>query len=937
MLPAPGNKRKGAFMNCILRKSLKLWPIVLCIIPSLYPYAPPSSPRTKFNFNCNWRYIVQDVANAEQAGFNDNSWKTCSTPHTFEEDNAFKMDGYQFTGRIAWYRKHFKIPSEFTGKKVFIEFEGIRQAGEFYVNGTQVGRHENGITGFGFDITSRVNFGSQENVLAVKINSDKYYKEVSSGTQFQWQSSDQWGDTMCFNVNYGGISKNVFLHLTDSVYQTLPLYSDLKTTGLYIYAENINIAGRSANITVQSQVKNESKSNKKITFEAILVDTSGTVRLTLSDSATINANALYTFQKAGPANSLSFWDIGSPYLYRVYIILSEGDKIIDVVKTYTGFRKTAFGSGRVTFNDRVIFITGYSQRTTNEWPALGDAVPPWMSDLSNKLMADGNAKVVRWMHVAPKRQDVESCDRVGLIQAMPCGDKESDVSGRQWEQRKEVMRDAMISFRNNPSIVFYEVGNAAVSETHMKEMVQLRDQWDPKGGRAIGCRDMQGSASAEYAGSMEDVDLSSGKPVFAQEYMRDEGHRRWWDQYSPPAKHADGPQWNRNQDSHALEAIRRWVAHWLKRPFTQSNSNAGGLNILFSDSNTHHRGEDNYRRSGEVDAMRLPKESYYAHKVMWRGSLDTINTDVHIIGHWNYAAGVKKNVYVVSNCQKVKLFVNNVDKGFGVQSNHWLYTFSNIDWESGTIRAVGYDSLSAQKAEATKATAGSPVGIALTAMTGPTGLRANGADIALIDAKVVDDKGNQCPTEERPITFSVSGPAVWRGGIAHGANNFILEKTLASECGITRVSIRSTPVAGSITVNASTQNIPSASVSLNSQPVDVQDGLSLEMPAAVYPGKDSSTTSALPDVQPPPLSRPLSLLVKNTNGQLICFITGISGQAGLEVFNAQGKCIRTRMALKNAVHEQRIVFPSNGFLNGIYIFKVSSAECTKTAQILLCR
>ena len=31
------------------------------------------------------------------------------------------------------------------------------------------------------------------------------------------------------------------------------------------------------------------------------------------------------------------------------------------------------------------------------------------------------------MHVTPWKQDVESCDRVGLLQAMPAGDAERDV------------------------------------------------------------------------------------------------------------------------------------------------------------------------------------------------------------------------------------------------------------------------------------------------------------------------------------------------------------------------------------------------------------------------------------------------------------------------------------------------------------------------------
>ena len=68
----------------------------------------------------------------------------------------------------------------------------------------------------------------------------------------------------------------------------------------------------------------------------------------------------------------------------------------------------------------------------------------------------GNGNLVRWMHITPWKQDVESCDRVGLMQAMPAGDSEKDVDGRRWEQRLEVMRDAIIYNRNNPSIIFYE-------------------------------------------------------------------------------------------------------------------------------------------------------------------------------------------------------------------------------------------------------------------------------------------------------------------------------------------------------------------------------------------------------------------------------------------------------------------------------------------------
>ena len=141
----------------------------------------------------------------------------------------------------------------------------------------------------------------------------------------------------------------------------------------------------------------------------------------------------------GQVGNLHFWSWGYGYLYDVKTMLVNGSRVIDEVNTRTGFRKTKFAEGKVWLNDRVIQMKGYAQRTSNEWPAVGMSVPAWLSDYSNGLMVKSNANLVRWMHVTPWKQDVESCDRVGLIQAMPAGDSEKDRQGRQWECRKEAV------------------------------------------------------------------------------------------------------------------------------------------------------------------------------------------------------------------------------------------------------------------------------------------------------------------------------------------------------------------------------------------------------------------------------------------------------------------------------------------------------------------
>ena len=814
-----------------------LFAVILTASGATAAYNSPDSVRIKFNFNPRWKVFVGDPNGARAVDFNDAAWKQVSLPYVWNEDEAFKKDIHNLTTGVAWYRKHFKIPAEFAERKVFLEFEGIRQGGEFYLNGRHIGRHENGAMACGFDITGLVKFGDEENVVAVRTDSSWDYREVATDQKYQWADRN-------FNANYGGIPKNVFLHITDKLYQTLPLYSLLETLGVYIYADDFDISGKAATITAESQVKNEHEEAKTFDYEVVIEDMDGKVVKKFSGSQTNIAPGQTAMVKASAhVEGLNFWSWGYGYLYNVYTILKVDDRPVDVVKTRTGFRKVELGHGMVKLNDRVIQFKGYAQRTSNEWPAVGMCVPPWLSDFSNRMIVEGNGNIIRWMHITPWKQDVESCDRVGLIEMMPAGDAESDAKGRQWGQRVELMRDAIIYNRNNPSIFFYEGGNEAISEAHMQELKDLRDNYDPHGGRYAGAREMLDSKVAEYGGEMLYINKSADQPMWATEYSRDEGLRKYWDEFSPPYhKDGDGPlyrnaparEYNRNQDSHAIEDVIRWFDYWRERPGTGERVSSGGANIIFSDTNTHFRGAENYRRSGEVDPMRIPKDGYWANKVMWDCWVDIEKPAAYILGHWNYAPGVVKNIYVVSSADKVELFVNGQSKDLGKQDYRFLFTFENIEWQPGTIKAIGYDASGNKVCEAQHVTAGEPAAVKLTEL-GPKALRADGADLALFQVEVVDAKGQRCPTALNMIDFELKGPAEWRGGIAQGPDNYILSKTLPAECGVNRVLIRSKTEAGKITLTADSEGLEPAAVEIASEPVEVIDGLSREIPGAGLP------------------------------------------------------------------------------------------------------
>lgn len=813
--------------------------LFLLILIGICQYAAATDVRDKYNFNSEWLLHVGDVPEAKQSRYEDSNWKQVTLPRAFNEDEAFRLSIEQLTDTIVWYRKHFRLPTGSNNKKVFVEFEGVRQGADFYINGQYLGLHENGAMAVGFDLTPYIKYG-QENVIAVRIDNNWNYRERATNTKYQWSDRN-------FNANYGGIPKNVWLHVTDKLYQTLPLYSNLKTTGVYIYAEDIRVKSHQAVIHAESEIKNEHKRNKQVVYQVELIDRDGrSIKTFDGNSIVLKPGETTTLKASAEVDGLHFWSWGYGYLYTVKTSLWVDGKKVDEVATRTGFRKTRFGKGMIWLNDRVIQMKGFAQRTSNEWPGVGLSVPAWLSDYSNGMMVEGNANLVRWMHITPWKQDIESCDRVGLIQAMQAGDAEKDRKGRQWEQRTELMRDAIIYNRNNPSILFYECGNESISREHMIEMKAIRDLYDPHGGRAIGSREMLDIREAEYGGEMLYINKSKHHPMWAMEYCRNEGLRKYWDEYSYPYhkegagplhKGKDASDYNQNQDMLAVENIRRWYDYWRERPGTGLRVSSGGVKIIFSDTNTHYRGEENYRRSGVTDAMRIPKDAFFAHQVMWDGWVDLEQPRIHIIGHWNYKDDTTKPIYVVSTADKVELFLNGKSLGEGEKDYNFLFTFKDVKFEAGKLEAIGYDETGKECCRTALQTAGEPEQIKLNLIQSPNGWKADGADMILVEVEVLDKDGRRCPLANDLIHFDVEGPAEWRGGIAQGKDNYILSKDLPVECGINRALVRSLTTAGTVRITAKAEGLKPAEISLSSSPVAVKDGLSKYIPGNELEGR----------------------------------------------------------------------------------------------------
>jgi beta-galactosidase len=841
--------------------------VVPLLLVAALPLAPGAAAddRVELNLNPGWRFLKADVPGAAAPGFDDAAWSLISTPHTFNDVDTFddwSLPGHrgeqdQWSGR-TWYRKRFTLPAAWRGRKVFVEFEGVRQVAEVYLNGRLLGVHKTGFTPFGFDLTPLLRFG-EENLLAVMCD-NRFLKDplpaeptaatapVSLGDlnvapragsalarmiaqlgatipdDVEALQADQipWNNPH-WHPAHGGIYRNVRLHVTDPLHVTLPLTSFLETVGPYAYASEVSDA--SARVGIEVPVRNDRPEDVDVEVVVEILDRDGHPAASFSQPQRLAAGATARVDFTGRLQKPELWEPERPYLYRVVSRLRLGGETVDSVEVPLGIRSGRWDKeSGFSINGRRLKLRGWGQKPTDEWPGLGAAQPDWLHFFTLGLMKDAGANLVRWGHCAGGPASIAAGDRLGLVTIQPGVDGESDTHGAAWKVRVQAFRDAIVYFRNSPSILIWEGGNQKVSREHARELRGLMDRYDPHGGRAYAHRRAD-HVTAEFMdvgigteGGREIAEL----PVVEGEYDREESPRRVWDDQSPPRfgyPEAAGQTYQLTSEQFAVNQVRHYVTK-LGAP-----DHSGGANWIFSDSTSGGRvGVEVARASGEVDGVRLPKEAYFACRAMFRD-----DAQAHIVGHWSYPAGTRKTVHVVSNAEQVELARNGVPLGRARAIDRYLFSFPDVAFEPGELKAVAYANGLAV-AEQTKRTAGPPASLRLTPIVGPGGLRADAADVVLLDVEAVDAVGERCPTLEARVDFEIEGPAVWRGGYNSGKLRSVNNSFLDLEAGVTRVALRATLTPGTIRVRASSPGLRGAETTLRSLPATIRDGYSDELP-----------------------------------------------------------------------------------------------------------
>ncbi|MFF9780438.1 glycoside hydrolase family 2 TIM barrel-domain containing protein [Streptomyces sp. NPDC013978] len=408
-------------------------------------YTAPD-PRVWIHLNDGWRFIRADVTGAQASGFDDSGWTSVTTPHTWNAADGADGGGNYHRG-VGWYRRHYTVPSTMAGKRLYLQFAGVNQVADVWVNGTYLGQHKGGYSRFRFDATA-VLVPGQDNVIAVKVTNtrDTNIAPVSADYTFQ-----------------GGIYRNVSLWAVDVLHVRMTDYA-----GPGVYLRQSNVTAASATVTVTTKLWNDSSTTRSVVVRTVIADTSGTVVAETSSTArTVPAGTGAEIGQTVRIDNPRLWNgLADPYLHNasveIHDVTGGGDRITDVVTERLGLRSLAVDADTgFHLNGSHLHLHGvnlHQDRAVKGW-ALSDADHTQDFDLLREL----GANAVRMAHYQHDQKDYNLADERGLLvwAEIPLVDIVTDSAAFTTSTQNQ-LRELIRQNYNHPSIAFWGIGNELI-------------------------------------------------------------------------------------------------------------------------------------------------------------------------------------------------------------------------------------------------------------------------------------------------------------------------------------------------------------------------------------------------------------------------------------------------------------------------------------------
>jgi hypothetical protein len=377
------------------------------------------------------------------AGRRSNVWSTIPTPSNWEFSGFGTYNYGQTTtpNENGQYRYNFTPPAAWSGKRVFLVFEGSMTDTTVLVNGSSAGaKHQGAFYRFRYDVTSLVHLG-QSNLLEVTVTKDSSNDSVNRAER----QGDYW--------NFGGIFRPVYL-------QAFPTARvdrvAIKAESNGSFAIDVYLAGSVAAGRVVAQVKRLDGTDVGNSFSASV--SAGATKSTLTTTV------------SGP----QLWTAETPNLYQVEVLLTDngGQQLHGITQRF-GFRTVQVrGGDGIYVNGTRVLLKGASRHTF--YPTLGRTSSPRIARDDIVLMKSMNMNAVRMSHYPPDPFFLDLCDELGLYVLDELGgwQKSYDTAVGTPLVEAMVTRDV-----NHPSILFWDNGNEGGWNTALDGEFA---RWDPQ-------------------------------------------------------------------------------------------------------------------------------------------------------------------------------------------------------------------------------------------------------------------------------------------------------------------------------------------------------------------------------------------------------------------------------------------------------------------------
>ncbi|MDI4635476.1 DUF4982 domain-containing protein [Pelomonas sp. V22] len=741
---------------------LKPWRIAIATLALLSSLAS-AAPREVRPLNEGWLFSKSDAGAAMSPGFDDKNWRSVQLPHDWSQEEPFSAsygsgNGYA-AGGVGWYRKQFSLAAAQRGRLVSVEFDGIYEHSQVWINGQYVGGRPFGYSSFALNLTPYLRFDAP-NVIAVRVDHSR-----------QTDSRYYTGS---------GIYRLARLVIKDPVH--------IEQWGTFVRTPQVSAA--KAQVQIDTEVVNATPKAQGLTLLSELLDPQGRVVARLESRLQLTAGESRVLPQRLVVNQPQRWSLASPALYSLRQQVKQGGRVLDEASTPFGIRTARFDPDHGFFlNDQSLKLKGVCLH--HDAGSLGAAVPESVLERRLLKLRELGVNAIRTSHNPPAPELLALADKLGFLVQAEAFDEFAPTK-RKWIAGWNVgepgrhgygesfeawgvrdIEDMAKRDRNHPSIIMWSIGNEVDYANDPFSHPVLGKKYRPENppaselvrlGKPLVAAFKRMDPSRPVTAAMAHVEMSDA--VGFGDILDIAGYNYQELRYA--ADHAAKPRrviyGSENRHDYSAWAVVR-DTEYISGQFLWT-----GIDYLGEAGRWPQRGAD----FGLLDLASFKKPRGWFRESLWSdkpmvyiaAALQSAQLNASQSGqgtplldqqrrakveeHWNWPAGATLTVSAYSNCDEIQLLLNGRLIGSQPRSAAVEGVFSwTVPYQAGELKAVG---LRAGKpvAEFVLKTAGPAARIELAAETAGDG-------VSHIEYRVVDANGVRVPDADQRITFKLDG------------------------------------------------------------------------------------------------------------------------------------------------------------------------------------